>query len=1055
MTDSTTRSSRNKSVKMQLTAISLNLPNPTVSTGLTSPTDDFQDESTNKLIAYLHSLAGNHEVEANMIMKDHNYARPWNWKPESVFVRPIKKIFFSKSHNAVAKEKEDDDLIDVEEIDEEPPVPPFDLSKIRQTMAEFQRVSNFIRTEDVDDWEEKIDKILWSPVQKRIFDRVANILSHERMVRLTKEKTVHEPILRRTSIDLTAKKFREALSSAHWDWRVTQWLHSLLFDHLPQDYLTIYLDILQSLRQKIPQLIDKMITVQPNGNSKGNAVTWETLGPLLKKSWDPVAPMLNVFRPKKLPGNPVLIIIPNGMSSSVTSRQHKWTTQLGMLGTVVTVNANLSLNANRMTVLNTLEQLVQASRTKIQDVKVELPNRPIILIGFNTGAGIACQVGLSEHVTAIVCLGFPLSTVDGKRGSSDDLMLDLRCSVMFVIGEKASVARVDDVEAMRERMLVPTSLVVVGSADDQLRIPTSKKMTERLSQGIVDRCVLEEIADFVGGVLTQPTPMPVRTTNPDNKNRRTNDSRKRKNSTSSCSLDSEPQSPCVKRGKTQSPSQANVHNNVSGISTNAPSRGAMVKLTGTQSTQTPKRKARVNFHNFSEQQNIDNSTGGITLNIGSLASLAPVGPIRFESTPISLQVSPAGTKAGTVKTSTNTCIKVTKGNQVNTIGGTGQNVGKIKMLMPTKKATSQRASLNHKNINVTEKMGDKMSNAPNNVKAQQAAAATIATKASAESASNFGPLPGIQTTKSTMNSIHAATAKSTANVVFAPKNTTVATSATLASLMTPSKVTDGKNALIGCNKRQQVQLSSSGAKARSTTQTSRSSKTSFPSSFPKSSSLDKQAKQAPHNAPTVQSMTVDKSATKRSSESIDTNRCKTTTSRDQLNPSIPTNINLDVGLENILDIPIIIAKDDENLKNFGSLSKLDTPSLLSSTASKKACPGTIPPPLKVCSNKVYFINSRVQPTLIQPQVSSASRTTNSAQTQIKYTQIILTKRTDVEEKSNPVMLSKNNGRTHANKLLFIERKTDVKYIQAAPRLSEDFLGELQPNANESDSNKKA
>lgn len=115
-----------------------------------------------------------------------------------------------------------------------------------------------------------------------------------------------------------------------------------------------------------------------------------------------------------------------------------------------------------------------------------------------------------EHVTAVVCLGFPFNTADGKRGSPDDALLDVRCPVMFVIGQNSMLARVDDIEDLRERMLVPTSLVVVGSADDQLRISASKKISERISQSMVDRCVLNEIGDFVGGILLQPHPLPLR-----------------------------------------------------------------------------------------------------------------------------------------------------------------------------------------------------------------------------------------------------------------------------------------------------------------------------------------------------------------------------------------------------------------------------------------------------------------------------------------------------------------------------------------------------------------
>lgn len=118
-----------------------------------------------------------------------------------------------------------------------------------------------------------------------------------------------------------------------------------------------------------------------------------------------------------------------------------------------------------------------------------------------------------EHVTSIVCLGFPYITVDGRRGSPDDTLLDVRCPVMFVIGEKSVQAHVDDIEDLRQRMVVPTSLVVVGLADDQLRIPSYKKISEKICQNMIDRCVLDEMADFVGGILLQPHPIPLRSLN--------------------------------------------------------------------------------------------------------------------------------------------------------------------------------------------------------------------------------------------------------------------------------------------------------------------------------------------------------------------------------------------------------------------------------------------------------------------------------------------------------------------------------------------------------------
>jgi hypothetical protein len=46
------------------------------------------------------------------------------------------------------------------------------------------------------------------------------------------------------------------------------------------------------------------------------------------------------------------------------------------------------------------------------------------------------------------------------------------------------------VEDIRERMKAETGLVVVGSADDQLRVGKTKKLMEGVTQSMIDRCIL-------------------------------------------------------------------------------------------------------------------------------------------------------------------------------------------------------------------------------------------------------------------------------------------------------------------------------------------------------------------------------------------------------------------------------------------------------------------------------------------------------------------------------------------------------------------------------------
>jgi hypothetical protein len=50
--------------------------------------------------------------------------------------------------------------------------------------------------------------------------------------------------------------------------------------------------------------------------------------------------------------------------------------------------------------------------------------------------------------------------------------------------------RQEILEDIRERMRVETGLVVVGSADDQLRVGKTKKLMEGVTQSMIDRCIL-------------------------------------------------------------------------------------------------------------------------------------------------------------------------------------------------------------------------------------------------------------------------------------------------------------------------------------------------------------------------------------------------------------------------------------------------------------------------------------------------------------------------------------------------------------------------------------
>lgn len=451
------------------------------------------------------------QQEAEIVWLDHGYAKPWSAHPDASNAKPVRLLFINKHPRKAllglektSQSNEPEGDIDVETVPQPMPLP-YDVNKGRQVMTECERNINFARMEEIhDEWEERIAVLRnsWTSQQNRLFHKVIKALYVDRLARLAYEGHPNEPVQRRIHIDKTARRIRHAFAGIQWDTKLTQWLHGVLIDNLSQPLLAAYLDVIQVLKSKIPGLIEKMISP---ALLKCPATSAEALELLLKRPWNPTVSTLQHHKLKKLPGNPLLVVIPNGPSGfgsiqSHTRRSRMWQTQLSHLGKVIQVIVHSSPTSP---VAQCLENMISAARTKVIELRGQHPNRPIVLIGWNVGALVACHVSQIEHVTANVCLGFPHTSVSGPKGDVDDPILENKTPTLFVIGQFSETCRLDDIEDMRERMKAETSLLVVGGADSYLRMARSKKKLEGLTQTVVDRCIQEELAEFLGNIIAQ------------------------------------------------------------------------------------------------------------------------------------------------------------------------------------------------------------------------------------------------------------------------------------------------------------------------------------------------------------------------------------------------------------------------------------------------------------------------------------------------------------------------------------------------------------------------
>uniref|UniRef100_A0A0L8IHJ6 KANSL3 helical domain-containing protein n=1 Tax=Octopus bimaculoides TaxID=37653 RepID=A0A0L8IHJ6_OCTBM len=438
---------------------------------------------------------------------DHCYAKPWSAHPDASNAKPLRMLFmhkFPRNADIDQNSVDEDQILDVETTTVKSSHIG-DVAKARSLMNECERhVSLAYPDKGGEDSEEHISKTGWTMQQKRLYNKVMKALHVDRLARLAFDGSNNEAVMRRIHVDKSSKRIRQALASEIWDPKLSQWLHNVLLENLPRHLLAAYLDVLQTLRAKVHFLLVHMCSSAIT--RQGSAVSLDALNLLLKRPWDPVYSTLSQQKPRKLPGNPLILVAPSGPTypnNNYSKRTKFCITQLSNLGKVIPVTMHTVNGGSGVGIAQCLEHMIGAVRTKVLELKGHFQNRPIVLLGWNIGALVACHVSLVEMVSAVICLGFPLTGINGGRGDVEDPLLESKTSTLFVIGQHSNSCDIDGIEDLREKMKAENSLVVIGGADDNLRVSRAKKKQEGITQCTVDRFILDEVSEFLGSVLSQ------------------------------------------------------------------------------------------------------------------------------------------------------------------------------------------------------------------------------------------------------------------------------------------------------------------------------------------------------------------------------------------------------------------------------------------------------------------------------------------------------------------------------------------------------------------------
>jgi len=279
--------------------------------------------------------------------------------------------------------------------------------------------------------------------------------------------------------------------------------HAFLLQNLLDEYLASYLNLLHYLKawrsNLATQLLDNPVDskIQAANEIIQEFANIKVLDPNLCSEQD-IVPLSNVS---------LILVYPQISTMSQTSVKHAHENMFRTLlpnAVRCVEKVELKFNDGEFDPKNLTQMCLTLIRETVQGMSKRRPNDHIFLAGWGISALLNMQaIQDVEGVTGVLNFAFPLRSHLGFRGTIDDTICISYCPSLFIVGDAASNMSLPELEEMRENMICESGVVLIGGANNDLRVSPLLLGIERVSQYCVDKIVLEHVVEFMKMVISE------------------------------------------------------------------------------------------------------------------------------------------------------------------------------------------------------------------------------------------------------------------------------------------------------------------------------------------------------------------------------------------------------------------------------------------------------------------------------------------------------------------------------------------------------------------------